>query len=399
MKKTRILILVLLLLCALTLSACDTKKNDDKSSDNSNVTSGDNNTVCAHEYENNVCTKCGASDPNYSPECVHSYDSGVCTKCGTADPNYNPECVHNYVSGVCDSCGAPCGHKTYTNGKCAECGTECDHKEYENSVCTVCKIPCTHSSYEDGSCEVCGKACAHNYVDGTCKICGADDPEFVPDASEKTSYEDIIEKFEYLILYKYVNQELPEKDSDAPDYVDVLYEIVESYDPSMDMGYAIKDINNDSVEELVLMQSDSHIHALFTMVNDEVKLVYVFQDGMGYLTPDGTVFYNHKYWNASGVNVQSALYVSKLVNGELVGIEYGWIDDDDDPENEDKYYSVSLDGTRTELTKSEYNLVKAKYEYFWDYPTRLTKLSGLVFHSALLDSSDCPLRRPRQAEV
>ncbi len=74
-----------------------------------------------HNYENGICTECGAKDPDYSeptdPEhdCAkdgHEYVNGVCKWCGdketTTDPKPDPDtCEHSYGNdGVCTKCGA-----------------------------------------------------------------------------------------------------------------------------------------------------------------------------------------------------------------------------------------------------------------------------------------------------
>lgn len=74
-----------------------------------------------HNYENGICTECGAKDPDYSeptdPEhdCAkdgHEYVDGVCKWCSdketTTDPKPDPDtCEHSYGNdGVCTKCGA-----------------------------------------------------------------------------------------------------------------------------------------------------------------------------------------------------------------------------------------------------------------------------------------------------
>ncbi len=295
-------------------------------------------------------------------KCTHVYEGGVCTECGEADPDYKAPCTH-----------------TYENGACSKCGEACEHI-YEDGACEICGEACAHS-YDDGECLKCGETCTHAvYEDGVCTECGEGEPEpMKPEDGGASMYESMISDFEDLILYKYTYQELPPRGDGEPFYTDALYKVAAQYDPSMDMGYALKDINGDGYVELVLMGRDARLYAMFTIVEDAPVLVHVFQQGMGYTTPDGTVFYNEKDGSTSTVKY----HIKKLVDGELVGTEYGRLDVDGNFDTDDETYYSIVDGIERELSHDEYKQYGDFYAGYWDYPTRLTRLTGYRFYSAL----------------
>ena len=350
MKKRHIaILLVFMLLCALSCMAC--------------------HKPCEHSYTSGVCDKCGETAPTYTPPCEHNFIGGVCDKCGETDPTYTP----------------PCTHPGYENGNCITCGTPCAHPSYEEGVCTTCAIPCTHPSYEEGDCTVCGTVCNHSEMnEGVCGACGYRETPVIPEDGGASMYSEIITAYKDLILYKRLNEELPPKPSNPKYYTDAIYEVAKAYDPTIEVGYAMKDIDGDGYLELVLMGRESRLYALFTIYENTPKTVAVFQNGMGYLTPDGTIFHN------SSITVEkkttSERFITRLLNGSLVGISYGWVDTDGSLDtDEDTYYFVTDEnGTQTIVEKSgKYKEYTDTYDYFWSYPTRLTKLSELVYIPAL----------------
>ena len=327
-----------------------------------------------------LMTACDKNEQNVPNEkCEHNFQNGTCIECGESDPNHKePACVHSYVNGTCEKCGISCKH-AYTNSYCTKCGAACVHN-YANGICALCEKVCVHT-FSKGNCTECGIACTHTYSEGDCTICGAEDPNYVPEKG-RPLYNEIISKFKYLILYKYTNQELPPRGNNEPAYMDALYEVAGLYDPAMYLGYAFKDINSDGRDELLLVENSSRLYAMFTIKEKTPVAVATFQNGMGYLKDDGTVFFNTK----NGYKFLGN-HITRLVDGELVGIVYGWEDPDDDiANNNDIYYYISEDGTRTTVSKDEYNVIKNEYTYFWENPTRLTKLCNLMFNPALVAS-------------
>ena len=343
---------------------------------------------CEHDFQKGVCVDCGEIDPDYKePTCTHSYTNGTCTKCGTvcthsykdgACQTCGVACTHNYEDGVCETCGAACSH-SYTNSICETCGAACTHS-YTDGTCTACGSICTHT-FTEGVCSECGVACAHTYQKGACLVCGVKDPDWPTDGG-RSLYNEIVAKYKYLVLFKSQKTELPPRgdSEDEPFYMDALYEVVGHYDPAKNFGYSYKDINDDGYDELFLIENTNRLYAMFTVKEKAPVLVTTFQSGMGYLQNNGTVFFNTK----NGYKFLGN-HITRLVDGKLVGIVYGWEDPDDDISNSnDIYYYISEDGTRAELTKEDYDVIKNEYIYYWENPTRLTKLSNLVFNPALI---------------
>jgi len=317
-------------------------------------------------------------------KCAHDYKNGICVHCGEADPDYKaPSCTHSYVNGTCEKCGVVCTH-SYINATCTKCGVTCAH-DYNEGICENCGTICTHI-YAQGVCTECGIACVHTYNEGVCTICQAEDPNYLPERG-RPLYDEIVNKYKYLILYKYTNEELPPRGTDEPFYMDALYEAAGQYDPTKNFGYSFKDIDGDGLDELFLVENTNRLYAMFSIKNKAPIAVATFQNGKGYLKDDGTVFFNIKELNSSNDQILSENHITHLVNGALVGIAYGREDPDDDGDTDnDIYYYVSEGGTRTELAKSDYNAIADEYEYYWGYSTRLTKLSNLSFYPALIAS-------------
>ncbi|MBR3681553.1 MAG: hypothetical protein IKL79_06075 [Clostridia bacterium] len=346
---------------------------------------------CDHQYLRGVCTKCGNVDPNFTENCSHIYVNGVCTSCGTV-------CSHSFSDGFCDACGVACNH-SFTDGVCDKCSYACTHSftdgacdvcdftcthNFVNGICNTCEMACNHS-FTDGVCEKCTYVCTHNFVEGVCSDCATVDPDYVPADAGRSMYSEIVETYKYLILYKYVNEELPPMSDDAPYYTDALYEVAGQFDPAKNFGYSYKDIDGDGYAELLLVEGTSRIYAIFTVRDGAAALVATFQSGMGYLENNGTVFYNSKTFSSSGGQLSLGNHFAKLVGGELVGIAYGWEDGDGnyDTQGDDIYFYISESGEKTVLSKEEYAALRDCYLYYWQSATRITKLSNLSFNPAL----------------
>ena len=365
-------------------------------------------TVCARacecDFEDGVCPVCGLNDPYYIPVCEHEFLDGACTKCGESCECVfaNGACVFckkacecSFVDGACVTCGKACECTfrngectvcgkackcTFVNGACAICGKACNCN-FENGACTVCLKAC-ECSFDNGACTVCGKACECEYKLGACTVCGAIDPEF----DGKELYDEMIEKFKYLLSYKKANYELPEKEENptVPNY-DALYEVAGYYEPTNDLGYSYRDINGDGIVELLLVDPDARIYALFTLVDKEPVTVETFQNGLGYIYNNEMIFYTLKTLDESGIQISSETHFAKLVGDKLIGFAYGREDHDRDYDaaTKDIFYIISEEGARTELAEDEYKLYSNYlYEYFTGYATRLSQQSNLFFYSA-----------------
>lgn len=322
--------------------------------------------ACVHVYENSVCVVCGE-------ECSHNFLNGACVSC-------DKPCVHNYVDGTCSVCTKKCAHN-FINGFCSICDMPCSHN-YVNGVCSVCNGECSHI-YENSVCTVCGVNCPHDFANGVCKDCSAEDPDYIPEDGGVSLYDEIVDKFKELTLYKSTFETLPERTEGDAYYLDALYEVLYYYDPSIDIGYAFKDIDGDGYVEFLITEDSSRLYAIFTIINKIPTCIRTFQNGLGYLAPDGTIFYNVK---------NGLIYLennfSKLVDGELVTFTYGWYDSDENAETDnDIYFTVDEACVETTISKDEYDEYRRKYNGYWSYATRHTRLSGLRFYLAIETAS------------
>ena len=168
----------------------------------------------------------------------------------------------------------------------------------------------------------------------------------------------------YIITYKNNTEQLPPKPDNAPYYTDALYEVGKCFDPSMTLGYSYKDINKDGYVELLLTGIDARVYGMFTIVDKKPVVAKVFQNGMGYIAPDGMIFYN-----TNGIDSTTGYYTNQknhtyLVKDKLVGISYGYHDTDGKLETNDDtvYFEIGADGIEKAIEKSEYNQYGKAYE-------------------------------------
>ena len=352
---------------------------------------------CEHVFADGKCTSCGEPDPNYQATCIHHFTDGVCTNCGEVDPNYvppTPVCQHNWTNGVCYECMTICKHD-FENGTCKICKLVCSHRFEENSVCEICTYACRHN-YIDAVCNKCGKVCIHNYENGFCTECAEEDPNAIPQDGGASLYGEIVAKFKELALYKTTYGELPPKNEQDAPYVEALRQVADLYpsknsdNPDLEQGYAFKDINGDGWVELILLERNSYVHGLFTLVDKTPVVVRTFITGMCRITTDGMLFYIDKAWGANGTQTVNANHYDHLVGDQLVGLEYGWYD----LENGTTVYYKVEEGSEIEvaLTKAEYNdYANNLFLYFVEYGTRLTKLNSFKFVNAIADVSDATI--------
>ncbi len=356
---------------------------------------------CKHEFADGACKLCGEKDPGYVPPCNHTFSDGACTSCGESDPNYIPPCEHSYTDGVCSKCGTLCAHSyingvcikcikicthSFTDGVCAECETVCLHS-YSQGACVTCGIPCRHV-FVDSVCAKCEIVCTHYFFEGACVHCAAVDEDYIPADGGREYYNKVVEKYQYLVLYKYMNEELPPRGTDEPPFVDVLYEVVAQFQPYNKFGYTYMDLDSDGYVELLLTESTKSLYAIFTLVDKTPTPVAAFQQGMGYLGQNGLVLFNTKEFDSNGGQIFLGYHITRLEGGRLVGISYGWEDSDADyaTQGDDVHYIVDGDGNKSSLTYEEYKEIRDYYSYYWENPTRLTKLNNLTYNPALTTS-------------
>lgn len=173
---------------------------------------------------------------------------------------------------------------------------------------------------------------------------------------------------------KLVSEQYPERD----EITKAVFRAVLGDSPE-NMGYAMKDLNENGNDELILLGKDYHIYAIFTVVNGHPIVVddVFFGDGnhTGAIGTDGTL-YKHGY--GKGENVY--WYMNKISNdGTLIGTQFGCLDSDID-DIDVEYYKL-INGERTVIDEPEYQtLINEFYQIVGNY-TDLTKSSGIEFIS------------------
>ena len=171
MKKTAILIAIMLVTTLLVLSSCNF---------------GD--TLCTHKDENSdhICDLC----PEKVSECADTDNNHKCDVCSAT----LSECSDTDKNHKCDVCSATLSECTDTdkNHKCEICGTtvsECTDADTDHA-CDVCNaVMGEHKATEDShTCAYCGKAaseCVDSNGDYICDVCGE---EKIPDNLERVNY-------------------------------------------------------------------------------------------------------------------------------------------------------------------------------------------------------------------
>ena len=151
------------------------------------------------------------------------------------------------------------------------------------------------------------------------------------------------------------------------------------------MGYATKDINNDGIDELVFMTKDYRIFALFTMENSQPKLL-LYSDKTSFLIDNEGTVHGSRY----SPNEYSICYTKTIVDGELVGLEYGAVADGDSV----KYYKIengkSFDSDREEF----YRLMEIDQYRFGVSNSDVNRKTGFRFVPAILSPEDMLLPKP-----
>ncbi len=152
-------------------------------------------------------------------------------------------------------------------------------------------------------------------------------------------------------------------------------------------GYCIRDINGDGTDELILLDENYYIYALFTTVNGDTKVIDTFKgdtNHIGAIGADGTVY---KSGYSKGENHYAE--VQKISeNGELTGLTF-WCEDEsvyvpDAPC--ELHYFKEVDGVRTSLDEESFNTLYLEYTFALHHPTEITKQSGIEFTSMNLEN-------------
>ena len=202
------------------------------------------------------------------------------------------------------------------------------------------------------------------------------------DSVEGTSspYNDIIDKYVEFLTIKDNTKILPKPDPWADKITVALYDLVNTYvdDPSS-MGYATKDINQDGVDELVLIDKGNKVYGLFTLEKDSPVMLLTYDATTIVISSDGTVYTRKKLGNAPyGYHTT----VKKLVEGKLEGMEYGSIINGETV----SYYKIE-NGEQTEISKQENDILNEPVDSIMISSSKYNKITGFRFVSAIADKS------------
>lgn len=144
-------------------------------------------------------------------------------------------------------------------------------------------------------------------------------------------------------------------------------------------GYAIKDLNDDGIEELVLLQEDYSVVAVLSMSSGKVVLLDTFRPRRwGWIDGDGLI---HQCGSNGADKHVDAVY--KIANGgeklELI-VEYGTLGYESvDGVDTQRYYKLQ-DELAMDITKEEYDALVTQWQYLGGSGEAVTKEhSGLTF--------------------
>ena len=206
MKKTLWLTLFLILVCVLSLSACDENTSDSLDDNCTHEWEWYSGTVTCRDdgYIIYKCYKCNETKKEYeSAYGCYDIDDNYCDECYSyiGGDNYVPDdnsCIHSYSDATCTQppkcikCGETSGVALGHNYSSATC-----KKPATCSRCSATKGTTAEHSYSEATCStpqkciVCGKtngtALAHQYTNnwdyGHCSICGATRPNYYMEKS------------------------------------------------------------------------------------------------------------------------------------------------------------------------------------------------------------------------
>lgn len=146
------------------------------------------------------------------------------------------------------------------------------------------------------------------------------------------------------------------------------------------LGYALKDLNEDGIDELILLNSSYRVHAIFSTVNGKAKLLdsyrYRYECAImesGLLNTVGS--------DSAGIWVQAIQRLSpdgsELLDVERYGSRY-------DSQSGEYYYKIE-NGKEVEISEAELDEFSAQYPFYEEYPNytltpqKITENSGIIF--------------------
>ena len=204
--------------------------------------------------------------------------------------------------------------------------------------------------------------------------------------SASYDYADEIAAYRDMLTCVKSGEELTQPKKKSDKYAALLYDIGQICEPDA-MGYALKDINRDGIDELVLMSDQYKPYALLTAKNGKAVLLWNWiYDGKlstGAIDSYGYV-YARENWDIKNEGwCNKVMCIGK--NGKLASFDYGSriVDPDADPVEFDAF--VKVDGKTYPVEKmdtAEYLPGDKFFDFAWGHET-LTYESGFYYISAL----------------
>ena len=204
--------------------------------------------------------------------------------------------------------------------------------------------------------------------------------------SASYDYADEIAAYRDMLTCVKSGEELTQPKKKSDKYAAILYDIGQICEPDA-MGYALKDINRDGEDELVLMNDAYKPYALLTAKSGKAVLLWSWvYDGRlsrGAIDSYGYV-YARENWDIKNEGwCNKVMCIGK--NGKLASFDYGSriVDPDADPVEFDPFVTV---GGKTypveKMDTAEYLSGDKFFDFAWGHET-LTYESGFYYISAL----------------
>ncbi len=158
------------------------------------------------------------------------------------------------------------------------------------------------------------------------------------------------------------------------------------YDPSMArnvFGYALEDFNEDGVDELILLEKDYTVLAIFSTVNGKPKLLDAYWSRYECAILDSGFL--HKRGDDGAADWEHAIQRLSSDGSELLNVvQYGCRSDKQHP-GEHHYYRIES-GKEEEISEAEldtlieqYPFYEGEYPNFSITPRKTTENSGITF--------------------
>ena len=192
-------------------------------------------------------------------------------------------------------------------------------------------------------------------------------------------YDSLIKKYTELLNAKKSGEELGELSDDVDEVNEAVWYAVNKAVAVDKMGYALKDLDGNGVDELLLMSRDCKLYAIFTLSGEKVVLLTKLNPSNAFMHSDGSI-YSTRSDSESGEHVA---FLQSVDGASLKGFEL--IDC-----SEDSFY-IANNGEREEISSEDFIKIRDMMVLYADSSRPYTtKAFGLRFISAFEDSKADP---------